>query len=52
MLAPSVHTKVYLAKEATDMRKSFPALIALTEAVLRQERPGPSVCVHQSPGIC
>jgi transposase len=37
MLAPSVHTKVYLAKEATDMRKSFPALIALTEAVLLQE---------------
>jgi transposase len=37
VIAPSLHTKVYLAKEATDMRKSFPGLIALTEAVLRQE---------------
>jgi transposase len=37
VIAPSLHTKVYLAKDATDMRKSFPGLIALTEAVLRQE---------------
>ena len=37
MIAPSLHTKVYLARDATDMRKSFPGLIALTEAVLRQE---------------
>ena len=29
--------KMYLAKDATDMRKGFPGLIALTEAVLRQE---------------
>ena len=28
---------MYLAKDATDMRKGFPGLIALTEAVLRQE---------------
>jgi transposase len=28
---------MYLAKEATDMRKGFPGLIALTEAVLRQD---------------
>ncbi len=37
MIALSVHTKVYLARDATDMRKSFPGLIALTEAVLQQE---------------
>jgi transposase len=37
MIAPSLHTKVYLAKDATDMRKGFPGLIALTEAVLGQE---------------
>jgi transposase len=37
MIALSVHTKMYLAKDATDMRKGFPGLIALTEAVLRQE---------------
>lgn len=37
MIAPSLRTKVYLAKDATDMRKGFPGLIALTEAVLRQE---------------
>jgi transposase len=37
MISLSVHTKVYLARDATDMRKSFPGLIALTEAVLRQE---------------
>ena len=34
MIAPSLHTKVYLAKDATDMRKGFPGLISLTEAVL------------------
>jgi len=37
MIAPSLHTKVYLPRDATDMRKGFPGLIALTEAVLRQE---------------
>ena len=37
MIAPSLHTKVYLAKDATDMRKGFPGLISLTEAVLRAE---------------
>jgi transposase len=37
MLALSAHTKVYLAKDAADMRKSFRGLILLTEAVLRQE---------------
>ena len=37
MIALSLHTKVYLARDATDMRKSFPGLISLTEAVLRQE---------------
>jgi hypothetical protein len=37
VIAASLHTKLYLAKDATDMRKGFPGLIALTEAVLRQE---------------
>jgi len=37
MIALSAHTKVYLAKDATDMRRSFRGLILLTEAVLRQE---------------
>ena len=37
VIATSVHTKMYLAKDATDMRKGFPGLVALTEAVLRQE---------------
>jgi transposase len=37
MIAPSVHTKVYLARDPADMRKSFPGLMVLTEAVLRQE---------------
>ena len=37
MIAPSFHTKVYLAKDAIDMRKGFPGLISLTEAVLRAE---------------
>jgi transposase len=37
MIAPSLHTKVYLARDATDMRKGFPGLISLTEAVLRAE---------------
>lgn len=36
MIAPSFHTKVYLARDAADMRKSFPGLMVLTEAVLRQ----------------
>ena len=33
MIAISAHTKVYLAKDATDMRRSFRGLILLTEAV-------------------
>jgi transposase len=37
VIVPSLHTKMYLAKDATDMRKGFPGLIALTEAVLRQD---------------
>lgn len=37
MIAISAHTKVYLAREATDMRRSFRGLITLTETVLRQE---------------
>ena len=37
MFAPSTHTQVYLARDPTDMRKSFRGLITLTEAVLRQE---------------
>ena len=37
MIAISAHTKVYLAKDATDMRRSFRGLITLTEGVLRQE---------------
>lgn len=37
MIAAAAQTKVYLARDATDMRKSFRGLLALTEAVLRQE---------------
>lgn len=37
MFALSAQTKVYLARQPTDMRKSFRGLIALTEAVLRQQ---------------
>jgi transposase len=37
VIAASVQTKVYLARAATDMRKGFPGLIALTETVLRQD---------------
>jgi len=37
VIALSAHTKVYLARDATDMRRSFRGLLALTEAVLRQE---------------
>jgi transposase len=33
----SAHTKVFLAQNATDMRRSFPGLITLTEAVLRKD---------------
>ena len=36
MLALSVQTRVYLAKAATDMRKSFRGLLMLTEGVLQQ----------------
>lgn len=37
MLALSAHTKVYLARQPTDLRKSFRGLIAMTEALLRQQ---------------
>ncbi len=37
MFLLSPHTKVFLAKEPTDMRKSFRGLIALTEVTLAQE---------------
>ena len=37
MIAPSLHTKVYLAKDADRHAEEFPGLIVLTEAVLRQE---------------
>ena len=37
MIAASLQTKLYLARAATDMRKSFRGLLTLTEAVLRQE---------------
>jgi transposase len=37
VFAISAQTKVYLARQPTDMRKSFRGLIALTEAVLRQQ---------------
>ena len=37
MIAISARTKVYLARDAADMRKSFRGLITLTEAVLNQE---------------
>jgi transposase len=37
VIAGSVQTKVYLARAATDMRKGFSGLIALTETVLRQD---------------
>jgi len=33
----SPQTKVFLARQPTDMRKSFRGLLVLTEAVLRQE---------------
>jgi transposase len=33
----SPQTKVFLARQVTDMRKSFRGLLALTEAVLRQD---------------
>jgi transposase len=37
MLVLSPQTKVFLAADSTDMRKSFRGLIALTEAVLNQD---------------
>ncbi len=37
MFLLSPHTKVFLAKEPTDMRKSFCGLIALAEVTLAQE---------------
>jgi transposase len=37
MIPISAHTKVFLARGATDMRKSFPGLITLTQAVLRKD---------------
>jgi len=37
MLPISPHTKVFLARGATDMRKSFNGLVTLTEAVFRKD---------------
>jgi transposase len=37
MMPLSAQTRVYLAKDPTDMRRSFRGLILLTEAVLRQD---------------
>jgi transposase len=37
MFLLSPRTKVFLAKDATDLRKSFRGLIALTEATLEQD---------------
>ena len=37
MFLLSPQTRVFLAKQPTDMRKSFRGLLVLTEAVLRQE---------------
>jgi transposase len=37
MLPISVPTKIFLARDATDMRRSFNGLITLTEAVLRKD---------------
>ncbi len=37
MIALSAQTRVYLAKAATDMRKSFRGLLVLTESVLEQQ---------------
>ena len=37
MFLLSPQTKVFLARRTSDMRKSFRGLIALTEAVLRQD---------------
>ena len=37
MFLLSPHTKVFLAKQVTDMRKSFRGLIALTESILQQD---------------
>ena len=33
----SPHTKVFLAKQVTDMRKSFRGLVTLTESILQQD---------------
>jgi transposase len=37
MFLLSPHTKVFLARQPTDMRKSFRGLLVLTEVVLQQE---------------
>lgn len=37
MIALSAQTRVYLAKAATDMRKSFRGLLTLTECILQQQ---------------
>jgi len=37
MFLLSPHTKVFLAKQVTDMRKSFRGLITLTESILQQD---------------
>ena len=49
MFLLSPQTKVFLARQVTDMRKSFRGLLALTEAVLRQDPvSGHLVCVCES----
>ncbi len=37
MLAFSPQTRIFLHRKPTDMRKSFPGLVAITESVLQQE---------------
>ena len=37
MFSVPTNTKVYLARQAVDMRKGFPGLIAMTETVLKQD---------------
>jgi transposase len=37
MFILSPQTKVFLAQQVTDMRKSFPGLIILTESILQQQ---------------
>jgi transposase len=37
MFLLSPHTKVFLAQQITDMRKSFRGLLTLTESILQQD---------------